>query len=149
MSFWPSDTAGVIADAVSVLAFLGSVAAGISAKINGDAVRRIEKRLERRERLPHAARDYQKLCREIAPMLFGQSDPQRLSEMLGRLSGTVKGIEPYLRDDQKAGIRAVRVRLEVIAREPNETSHLRSLHTEIWQLSTEIDFVVGSMKWDT
>ena len=93
MSFWPSDTAGQIADVISAIAFVGSVGAAAYARIRGNAtdkaVRELRHNYERRDLLPVLAKRYQDTHRALVPLLHTAAEPHEVSQKLGELRGVL------------------------------------------------------------
>lgn len=163
MSFWPSDTAGRIADGITAVGFLVSVAGGVFAKMRGSAadkaakaadqaVQELRQEFLRREMLPLTARLYEKLYLELVPLLNTVlntgTDPSLVTQKLGELRGTLNGLEKYLHEGDKGTLTIVIKRLDLIQAEPNDSGHLQVLLQNAATLATELNILVKAVKWN-
>lgn len=152
MSFWPTDTAGQVADVISVAAFLGSVGVGLYSRIRGNAtdraVRELRKDFERRNLLPPTVLRYQKLYRELSPVLSSAANAHTMSQQLGELRGMLNGLDLYLEDTERGTIRLMVSRLDLIEKEPTAPSHLQRLLHDAAALSVELEVIVERLQWN-
>lgn len=153
MSFWPTDTAGQIADVTSAVAFVGSVLTAVYARLRGNAtdkaVRGLRHDFERRDLLPHAAERYQNLYRELAPFLSGAGEPHEATQKMGELRGVIVTLEAYLDRTEKVTLTSVKERLILIEKEPTSQSHLLGLLGDAAALSAELEGVVKRVTWNS
>lgn len=153
MSFWPTDTAGQVADVISVVAFLSSIGAGLYSKKRGNAtdraVRELRKDFERRNLLPPTVLRYQKLYRELSPALSSSTNAQAMSQQLGELRGMLNGLDAYLEDTERGTVRLMVTRLDLIEKEPTAPSHLSRLLHDAAALSVELEVIVERLKWNS
>ena len=153
MSFWPADTASQVADGVSVLAFVGSVVAGIYSKLRGNTVDRkvaeLRRDFERRDLLPANAERYQELYRELVPLLGKTADPMAVSQKLGQLRGMLNSLDSYLNEGEKRTVKVMMGHLNLIEKEPTAQSHFQALLHDAAALSVELEILVERVKWNS
>lgn len=151
MSFWPSDTAGQIADGISVAAFAGSILVGIYAKLRGNAtdrsVRELRKDVDRRTLLPVAYGKLTGLCQELTVLQDpNEKDRQaRLIKFVGEIEGTLRQIGSYsLEQDRPSVLRVV----ECFAAYQSDRSDatLQTLHEQMWKLAAELEFTIQEIR---
>ena len=153
MGFWPSDTAGQIADVTSAIAFLGSIGTALYAKFRGNitdnAIRGLRRDFERRDLLPDAALRYQNLYRELAPLLNGSGKPHETAQKVGELRGVVVTLESYLSKAEQVTLTSVKSSLVLIEKEPTNQTYALGLLRDAASLSVELDGIVKRVTWNS
>ncbi len=151
MSFWPADTAGQIADGVSVAAFMASITAWLYAKMRGNAtdkaVNELRKDVDRRTLLPVAYGKLTDLCTELSLLQDPTANDRqaRLTKFVGEIEGTLRQIGTYSLEEDQPSVSKVAECFASYQSDRSDAS-LQVLHEQMWKLSTELDFTVQEIR---